>query len=88
MARNIEKIAAGLGAEVVGQIPDVGGGAFGAAWLARIVESMQVRLVPGQGFRELEITRKSVAERKTGLGRSAEEMLAEMRQILGEKRGQ
>ena len=36
---------------------------------------------------ELEITRESVAEMKAGLGRPAEEMLAEMRQILGEKRG-
>jgi len=36
---------------------------------------------------ELEITRKSVAERKAGLGRPAEEMLAEMRQILAEKTG-
>ena len=51
MARNIEKIAAGLGAKVVGQVPDTGGGAFGAARLARIVETMQARLVPGQGRR-------------------------------------
>ncbi len=36
---------------------------------------------------ELETTRKSVAERKAGLGRPAEEMLAEMRQILAEKTG-
>jgi prevent-host-death family protein len=36
---------------------------------------------------ESEITRKSVAEIKAGLGRPAEEMLAEMRQILAEKRG-
>ena len=33
MAKNIEKIAAGLGAKVVGQVPDTGGGAFGAARL-------------------------------------------------------
>jgi hypothetical protein len=51
MAKNIEKIAAGLGAKVVGQVPDTGGGAFGAARLARIVETMQARLVPGQGRR-------------------------------------
>ena len=30
MARNIEKIAAGLGAKVVCQVPHTGGGAFGA----------------------------------------------------------
>jgi hypothetical protein len=51
MAKNIEKIAAGLGARVVGQVPDTGGGAFGAARLARIVETMQGRLAPGQGRR-------------------------------------
>lgn len=35
---------------------------------------------------QLEITKQSVAEMKAGLGRPAEEMLTEMRQILDEKR--
>jgi hypothetical protein len=43
MATNIEKIAVGLGAKVVGKVPNTGGGAFGAARLAKIVEIMQVR---------------------------------------------
>jgi hypothetical protein len=51
MAKNIEKIATGLGAEIIGQVPDTGGGAFGAARLARIIETMQSRLLPGQGRR-------------------------------------
>lgn len=51
MARNIKRIAEGLGAKVVGQVPDTGGGAFGVARLVRIVESLQARLVPGQGKR-------------------------------------
>lgn len=51
MAENIRRIAARLGAEVVGQVPDTGGGAFGAARLAHIVEGLQTRLVPGQGKR-------------------------------------
>jgi hypothetical protein len=51
MARNIEKIAAGLGAKIAGQVPEVGGGAFGAARLARIVEAMSAQLQPGQGAR-------------------------------------
>lgn len=51
MAKNIDKIAAGLGARVVGQVPDTGGGAFGAARLGKIVEAMKTRLVPGQGLR-------------------------------------
>jgi PHD/YefM family antitoxin component YafN of YafNO toxin-antitoxin module len=36
---------------------------------------------------EMDLTRQSVAEMKAGKGRPAEEMLAEMRQILDEKRG-
>src|SRR5271170_2307065 len=51
MVKNIEKVAAGLGAKVVGKVPHTGGGAFGAARLAKIVETMQARLVPGQGRR-------------------------------------
>jgi hypothetical protein len=51
MAKNIEKIAAGLGAQVVGKVPHTGGGAFGAARIARIVETVQARLEPGQGIR-------------------------------------
>jgi hypothetical protein len=51
MAKNIEKIAAGLGAEIIGRVPDTGGGAFGAARLSRIVEAMPSRLEPGQGRR-------------------------------------
>ena len=51
MAKNIDKIAAGLGASLIGKLPATGGGAFGAARLARIVETMQARLKPGQGRR-------------------------------------
>lgn len=51
MARNIENIVAGLGAKAVGQVPETGGGTFGAARLAKIVATMQARLAPGQGLR-------------------------------------
>ncbi|MBV8487137.1 MAG: hypothetical protein JO161_02545 [Planctomycetaceae bacterium] len=51
MAKNIKAIAAGLGAKLVGQVPDTGGGAFGAARLAKCVEALQGRLVPGEGKR-------------------------------------
>ena len=51
MAKKIERIAAGLGAKVVGKVPHTGGGAFGAARLARIIADIQTRLVPGQGLR-------------------------------------
>src|SRR5260370_36735177 len=48
MAKNIQKLAELLGAARVGQVPDVGGGAFGAARLAEILRS---RLEPSQGQR-------------------------------------
>jgi hypothetical protein len=51
MARNIKTIADRLGAQIVAQLPDTGGGAFGAARLAKCIESLQSRLVPGQGKR-------------------------------------
>lgn len=51
MARNIEKIAHSLGATVVGQLPETGGGAFGAARLAQLVASLQARLEPSEGRR-------------------------------------
>jgi hypothetical protein len=51
VARNIDQIARRLGAKVVARVPESGGGAFGAARLARIVEALQARLVPGQGPR-------------------------------------
>ena len=51
MAKNRERIAAALGANVVVGVPHTGGGAFGAARLARIVADIQARLQPGQGIR-------------------------------------
>lgn len=51
MAKNIERIARKLGAEVVGQVPDVGGGAFGMARLAGVIAALQARLQPGHGQR-------------------------------------
>ncbi len=51
MAKNIKRIAKRLGAEIIDQAPETGGGAFGAARLAKHIESLQARLVPGQGKR-------------------------------------
>src|SRR5690348_6783173 len=51
MAKNINTIAERLGAKVVAQVPETGGGAFGAARLARIIQDLQSRLAPGQGRR-------------------------------------
>src|SRR5688500_15138515 len=51
MAKNIDRIAGRLGAKVIAQVPEVSGGAFGAARLAHIIEQLRARLVPGQGRR-------------------------------------
>lgn len=51
MAKNIDTIANRLGAKVITEVPDVGGGAFGASRLARVIEQLRSRLVPGQGRR-------------------------------------
>ncbi len=48
MAANINRIANALGARVIGSVPEVGGGSFGAA---RLVTLLQGRLEPGQGKR-------------------------------------
>jgi hypothetical protein len=46
MAENIREIAAKLGAVVVGQVPDSGGGAFGAAKLAHDVARLRAETQP------------------------------------------
>jgi hypothetical protein len=51
MAKSIKKLARALGATLVGQVPDTGVGAFGAARLSHIVADLQRRLEPGQGRR-------------------------------------
>jgi hypothetical protein len=48
MAKNRLKLATLLGAQIVGDVPDVGGGAFG---MARIASILHERLTPGQGER-------------------------------------
>ncbi len=46
MADNVNAIAAKLGAVVVGQVPDAGGGAFGAARLAHDVARLRAESRP------------------------------------------
>jgi hypothetical protein len=48
MAKNIGKVARKMGARIVGEVPDVGGGAFGAA---RLAKALQARLHPQLGLR-------------------------------------
>jgi hypothetical protein len=51
MARMVKQIAEALNAEIIGQIPATGGGAFGAARLARVVSVLRARLQPSMGIR-------------------------------------
>jgi hypothetical protein len=51
MARNIKQIAKELGAEIVGTLPEAGGGAFGAARLPGLVAALRDQLQPGKGRR-------------------------------------
>jgi hypothetical protein len=51
VVKNIKQLAERLGAKVVARLPETGGGAFGAARLAKIYEDLRARLVPGQGKR-------------------------------------
>jgi hypothetical protein len=51
MAKNIDTIIGRLGPNVIAQVPEVGSGACGAARLARIIEQLRSRLVPGRGRR-------------------------------------
>lgn len=48
MATNRKRLARLLGAKIVGEVPDVGGGAFGMARLAHILHA---RLTPSEGER-------------------------------------
>lgn len=53
MARRttIKRFAELMGAEVVGDVPETGGGAFGAARLPRLVAALRGTLSPGKGRR-------------------------------------
>ena len=51
MARNIKQIAQEMGAEIIGHVPDTGGGAFGAARLTHVVHALRERLQPSRGRR-------------------------------------
>jgi hypothetical protein len=63
MAGNAQKLAKLLGAKVVGEVPDAGGGAFGAARLARCVAELRARLAPSRGRRPGRPTDASWARR-------------------------
>jgi hypothetical protein len=83
MAKNAKKIADLMGAKIVGQIPDVGGGAFGAM---RLVEILGQRLRPSSGRRP---GRPSVVEwnrrSKVPMSAETEEKLAKLAEIVSQR---
>jgi hypothetical protein len=80
MARNREKLAKLLGAKIVGEVPDVGGGAFGMARLARILHQ---RLTPSQGERPGRPTNPSwVMRQKVPMSEATAQKLAEIAEAM------
>lgn len=76
MAKSIRELVEATGAKLVGRVPDVGGGAFGMARLAHI---LQERLEPGQGRRPGRPTDANWTSRaKIPLSRETEQALEEM----------
>ncbi|MDX2198791.1 MAG: hypothetical protein SF069_07450 [Phycisphaerae bacterium] len=63
MARKIKQIAENLGAKIVGRLPEVGGGAFGAARLPQAVADLKSRLKPSRGARPGRPTNSNWVER-------------------------
>lgn len=49
--KTTKRIAAALGAQIVGTVPDVGPGWFGAERLSRVVAELKRRMKPGKGRR-------------------------------------
>ncbi len=76
MAKNREKLAEFLGAKIVDEVPDVGGGAFGMAKMARLLHQ---RLTPGQGERPGRPTNpKWVIRPKVPMSKATAKKLAEI----------
>lgn len=80
MAKNIERLAQKLGAEVVAELPEVGGGAFGAARLAAILRH---RLQPSHGKRPGRPTNLAWNRRpKVPMSAETEARLAELAKLV------
>lgn len=80
MAKNRKKMATLLGAKIVGEVPDVGGGAFGMARLAHILYQ---RLTPSQGERPGRPTDASWVRRpKVPMSEDTYRILAEIAEAM------
>jgi hypothetical protein len=80
MPKNREKLAELLGAKIVGEVPDVGGGAFGMARMARILHQ---RLTPSRGERPGRPTNPSwVLRPKVPMSEATARRLARMAEAM------
>ena len=76
MSKKIQKLAKALGARVVAELPDTGGGAFGAARLGQLVADLQTELRPSRGKRPGRPTRSGWSQRpKIPMSKSTERRL-------------
>jgi hypothetical protein len=86
MAKNIDRLAKKLGAEIVGTVPDYSPGAFGAAKLAKVV---QARLSPSQGKRPGRPTNPAWTRRsKVPMAPETEGRLKELARLVSDDRRQ
>jgi hypothetical protein len=70
-------------------VPDTGGGAFGAARLARIIVELQARLLPGRGRRAGRPTDSRWDRRpKVPMSKTTERRLARLAERASEKGGE
>lgn len=80
VAKNVKRIAKKLGGTIVERLPNVGGGAFGAMRMAKL---LQERLQPGQGKR---LGRPGVANwtrrPKVPMSEATEQRLAELAEMF------
>jgi hypothetical protein len=90
MAHNVKQIAHAMGAEVIGRVPETGGGAFGAARLAHVIHALRERLQPSRGRRPGRPTSKDWGLRskvpmspatRTKLRRLAQQMSTAQRKV-------
>src|SRR5437764_13934622 len=80
MAKNRERLAELLGAKIVGEVPDVGGGPFG---MARLAHLMHQRLTPSQGERPGRPTDSTWASRpKVPMSEATQGRLAEIAEAM------
>ena len=86
MSKNVDEIAEVLGAKVVARLPRAGGGAFGAARLAAIVERLQTRLTPSRGKRPGRPTDVNWVHRpKIPMSKATEQRLTRLAQRISDR---